>query len=332
MPLFHSGGGVVSEIGTFSRKGTFVLMQSFDPGLFLELIEAERCNNSLIVPTMILALLNHPDLKKRDVSSFKSILSGAATVPAPLVRRATKEFDCQFCIMYGQTEANGPFTETLTTDSPELQSETIGRPIPHCEVKVVNTETLKTVPVGTIGEFWVRGFMTMSGYYGQPEATKAALTEDGWLRTGDLGTMDENGYFRITGRLKEMIIRGGMNLYPKEIEDILFEHPGFTQVAVAGLPDETWGEVVGAVVMAKDLKKPSVGGRTAPVLPGESVAPENARKVVLRRAVPDDRHRKNPEERAARDGARGQDHASGLGAAEPAVSRRVGRLRGTMGD
>lgn len=106
-------------------------------------------------------------------------------------------------------------TATLTTDSPELQSETIGRPIPHCEVKVVNIETLKTVPVGTIGEFWVRGFMTMSGYYGQPEATKAALTEDGWLRTGDLGTMDENGYFRITGRLKEMIIRGGMNLYPK---------------------------------------------------------------------------------------------------------------------
>ncbi len=256
MPLFHIGGGIVSEIGTFSRKGTFVLMQSFDPGLFLELIEAERCNNSLIVPTMILALLNHPDLKKRDVSSFKSILSGAATVPAPLVRRATKEFDCQFCIMYGQTEANGPFTETLTTDSPELQSETIGRPIPHCEVKVVNIETLKTVPVGMIGEFWVRGFMTMSGYYGQPEATKAALTEDGWLRTGDLGTMDENGYFRITGRLKEMIIRGGMNLYPKEIEDILFEHPGVAQVAVAGLPDETWGEIVGAVVMAKDLKNP----------------------------------------------------------------------------
>ena len=259
MPLFHIGGGIVSEIGTFSRKGTFVLMQAFDPGLFLELIEAERCNNSLIVPTMILALLNHPDLKKRDVSSFKSILSGAATVPAPLVRRATKEFGCQFCIMYGQTEANGPFTETLTTDSPELQSETIGRPIPHCEVKVVNTETLKTVPVGMIGEFWVRGFMTMSGYYGQPEASKAALTEDGWLRTGDLGTMDENGYFRITGRLKEMIIRGGMNLYPKEIEDILLEHPGVAQVAVAGLPDETWGEIVGAVVMAKDpVNPPSV--------------------------------------------------------------------------
>ena len=256
MPLFHIGGGVVSELGTFSRKGTFVLMQSFDPGLFLELIESEKVNNSLIVPTMIMALLNHPDLAKRNLSSFSSILSGAATVPAPLVRRAKKEFDCEFCIMYGLTEANGPFIETYTTDSPELQSETIGRPLPHCEVKVVDHQTLQTVALGVIGEFWVRGFLTMSGYYGQPEASKAALTEDGWLRTGDLGTMDENGYFRITGRLKEMIIRGGMNLYPKEIEDILFDHPDVAQVAVVGLPDETWGEVVAAVVLAKNPKEP----------------------------------------------------------------------------
>lgn len=256
MPMFHIGGSIVSELGTFSRKGTFVLMQSFDPGLFLELIEAERCNNALIVPTMILALLNHPDLKKRDLSSFNSILSGASTVPASLVRRATQEFDCQFCIMYGQTESNGAFMETFTTDPVELQSETVGRPIPHVEVKLVDPQTLKTVAVGTVGEFWVRGFLTMSGYYGNPEATKAALTEDGWLRTGDLGTMDENGYFRITGRLKEMIIRGGMNLYPKEIEEVLVGHPGVAQVAVAGLPDETWGEIVGAVVMAKDPKNP----------------------------------------------------------------------------
>jgi fatty-acyl-CoA synthase len=255
MPLFHIGGSIVSEIGTFSRKGTFVQMQAFEPGLFLELIEAEKCNNSLIVPTMILALLNHPNLPRTDVSSFGSILSGAATVPAALVTRAKKEFDCQFCIMYGQTESNGPFIETYTTDSDQLQSETIGRPIPHCEVKVVDLDA-KTVPVGTVGEFWVRGFMTMQGYYGQPEATKAALTEDGWLRTGDLGTMDENGYFRITGRLKEMIIRGGMNLYPKEIEEVLFNHAAVGQVAVFGVPSETWGEIVAAMILPKDPKNP----------------------------------------------------------------------------
>jgi fatty-acyl-CoA synthase len=256
MPLFHIGGGVVSEIGTFSRGGTFVLMQAFDPALFLELIESEKVNNSLIVPTMILALLNHPDLAKRNVSSFNSILSGAATVPAALVERSKKAFGCQFCIMYGMTETNGPFIETLPTDSAELQSETIGIPTNHAEVRVVDIETLQTAPVNTVGEFWVRGYFIMTGYYGQSEATAATITQDGWLRTGDLGTMDENGYFRITGRLKEMIIRGGMNLYPKEIEEVLFTHPGVSQAAVIGLPNETWGETVAAVVQAKDPAHP----------------------------------------------------------------------------
>lgn len=256
MPMFHIGGSVVSEIGVFSRQGTFVLMRAFDPALFLELIEAEKVNCSLIVPTMILALLNHPDAKTRNLSSFNSILSGAAAVPEALVKRAKEEFKVEFAIMYGQTESNGPFLETFTTDSDELQSQTIGRPIPHVEVKVVDPATCETLPVNTIGEYWVRGFNTMREYYGQPEATKAALTEDGWLRTGDLGTMDENGYFRITGRLKEMIIRGGMNLYPSEIENVLFEHPEVAQVAVIGLPDETWGETVAAVILPKNPDNP----------------------------------------------------------------------------
>ncbi|MDP2084606.1 MAG: AMP-binding protein, partial [Gemmobacter sp.] len=256
MPMFHIGGSIVSELGTFARKGTFVLMQAFDPGLFLELIEAERVNASLIVPTMIVALLNHPDARTRDLSSFNSVLSGAAAVPEALVLRAMRDLGVQFAIMYGQTESNGPFLETFTTDTVELQAQTIGRPIPHVEVKVVNIETFETVPVDTIGEYWVRGFNVMQGYFGQPEATAAAITPDGWLRTGDLGTMDENGYFRITGRLKEMIIRGGMNLYPAEIESVVFEHPEVTQVAVIGLPDDTWGEVVAAVILAKDPENP----------------------------------------------------------------------------
>ncbi|BCH23482.1 class I adenylate-forming enzyme family protein [Mesorhizobium sp. L-8-3] len=256
MPMFHIGGAVVSEIGVFSRQGTFVLMRSFDPGLFLELIEAEKVNCSLIVPTMILALLNHPDAKTRDLTSFNSILSGAAAVPEALVKRAKAELNVEFAIMYGQTESNGPFLETFTTDSDELQSQTIGRPIPHVEVKVVDVVTMQTAPVNTVGEYWVRGFNTMTGYYGQPEASRAALTEDGWLRTGDLGTMDENGYFRITGRLKEMIIRGGMNLYPSEIESILFEHADVAQVAVIGVADDTWGETVAAVILPKNPEAP----------------------------------------------------------------------------
>ncbi|MCB1475759.1 MAG: AMP-binding protein [Rhodobiaceae bacterium] len=252
MPMFHIAGDIVSELGAYVLRGTFVLMSEFNPGLMLELIEEERCETTLIVPTMILALLDHPDCPKRDCSSLLTILSGAANVPAALVMRAQEAFGCGFSIMYGLTESNGPFLETSPADTIKDQTETVGQPAAHSEVRIVDPVTLETQPVDTVGEIWVRGFMTMKGYYGQPEATAAALTPDGWLRTGDLGTMDERGYFKITGRLKEMIIRGGMNLYPQEIENVLFDHPAVGQIAVVGLPSEQWGEIVAAVVLAKD--------------------------------------------------------------------------------
>ncbi len=256
MPMFHIAGAIVKELGTFALRGTFVLMQGFDPGLMLELIEAERCETTLIVPTMILALMDHPDLPRRDVSSLRMIQSGAATVPAALVRRAQATFGCQLTIMFGQTESNGPFIITSPADTIEDQTETIGRPVAHVEVKIVDPVTEEVMPVGTVGEIWARGYQTMSGYYGQPEATRAALRPDGWLRTGDLAMMDSRGYLRITGRLKEMIIRGGMNLYPREIEDVLFVHPEVSQIAVIGLPDEKWGEIVAAVVLPKSPDAP----------------------------------------------------------------------------
>jgi fatty-acyl-CoA synthase len=256
MPMFHIAGDIVCEIGAYAMRGTFVLMQSFDPGLMLELIESERGQTTLIVPTMILALIDHPDRPGRDCSSMLTILSGAANVPAALVLRTQEAIGCGFCIMYGQTESNGPFLETSPEDSIEDQTQTVGQPAPHSEVKIVDPVTTETVPVDMVGEIWVRGFMPMSGYYGQPEATAAALTPDGWLRTGDLGTMDDRGYFRITGRLKEMIIRGGMNLYPKEIEDVLFDNAAVAQIAVVGLPDEKWGEIVAAVLMPKTPDAP----------------------------------------------------------------------------
>lgn len=256
MPMFHIAGDIVSELGAYVMRGTFVLMQEFNPGLMLELIEEERCETSLIVPTMILALLDHPDRPKRDCGSLKTILSGAANVPAALVMRAQEAFGCGFSIMYGLTESNGPFLETSPDDSVKDQTETVGRPAAHSEVKIVDPVTLETQPVDTVGEIWVRGFMPMRGYYGQPEATAATLMPDGWLRTGDLGTMDERGYFKITGRLKEMIIRGGMNLYPKEIEDVLFDHPAVAQIAVVGEPSEQWGEIVAAIVMPRNGEAP----------------------------------------------------------------------------
>jgi len=251
MPMFHIAGDIVSEIGALAQRGTFVLMREFNSGLMLELMEAERCETTLIVPTMILALLDHPDLARRDVSSLAVILSGAANVPAALIRRAQETFGCQFCNIYGQTESNGPIALTAPDDEIADQTETVGRPLTQVEVKIADPVTEETVPVGTVGEIWARGYQIMTGYYRQPDATKAAIRPDGWLRTGDIGAMDARGYLRITGRLKDMIIRGGMNLYPKEIEDVLFEHPEVAQIAVVGVPDETWGEIVAAVVLSK---------------------------------------------------------------------------------
>lgn len=259
MPMFHIAGDIVSEIGCYAQQGTFVLMQSFDPGLMLELIETEGCNTTLIVPTMILALLDHPDRPNRDCSSLLTILSGAANVPAALVERAQDTFGCQFSIIFGQTESNGPIAVTAPDDSLQDQTETVGRPLPHVELKIVCPETHRIKPIGEVGELWARGYQIMTGYHAQPEVTAKTIVEGGWLRTGDLATMDSRGYLKITGRLKEMIIRGGMNLYPKEIEDTLFDHPEVGQIAVIGLPDEKWGEIVAAIILpARPEAPPSV--------------------------------------------------------------------------
>jgi fatty-acyl-CoA synthase len=252
MPMFHIAGSAVAEFGVLALRGTFVLMPHFDAGLMLELFEAERGNATLIVPTMIMGLLDHPDRAKRDVSSLMTILSGAANVPAALVRRTQNVLKCQICIIFGQTESNGPITLSAPGDSIEDQTETVGKPLPHVNVKIVDPQSTETLPLETVGEIWVKGYQTMSGYHALPAESKATVRADGWLRTGDLGTMDSRGYMKITGRLKEMIVRGGMHLYPKEIEDVLFDHPEISQVAVLGVPDEKWGEVVATVLLAKD--------------------------------------------------------------------------------
>jgi fatty-acyl-CoA synthase len=256
MPMFHIAGSAVAEMGVLAMRGTFVLMPHFDAGLMLELFEAERGNATLIVPTMILGLLDHPDRPRRDVSSLQTILSGAANVPAALVRRTQELLNCNICIIFGQTESNGPITLTSPDDSVEDQTETVGRPLPHVDVKIVDPETEATLALDTVGEIWVKGYQTMSGYHALPAESKATVRADGWLRTGDLGTMDDRGYVKITGRLKEMIIRGGMHLYPKEMEDVLFDHPAVSQVSVLGVPDEKWGEVVAIVLLVKDPENP----------------------------------------------------------------------------
>jgi fatty-acyl-CoA synthase len=256
MPMFHSGGQATSRLGCLSKQGTFVLAPGFEPGQMLELIESEHGNTALVVPTMILAMLGHESFPTRDLSSLSTLLSGATAVPAALVHRAKSEMGCRFAILFGQTEVSGVVTGTRLDDSVEDQAETLGQALPHAEIKIADPVDGTILPLNTSGEICVRGYQTMIGYLDMPKETQAALDADGWLHMGDLGTMDERGYLRITGRLKDVIIRGGMNIYSREIEDVIFDHPAVAQVSVVGVPDEKYGEIVAAVIIPADPPAP----------------------------------------------------------------------------
>lgn len=256
IPLFHTGGGVLACVGTLSHRGTQVVVPQFDPALVLELIEAERGSMILTVPTILMALLDHPDRPDRDLSSLRTVMSGGSAVPAGLVRRTKSILDCDFSMLFGQAELHGVVTQTHPTDNDDDQAETLGRPLFHVEVKIADPETGATVPLGTEGEICARGYQNMLEYYNMPEETAATIDSEGWLHTGDMGTMDERGYVRFVGRLKDIIIRGGENIHPREIEELLHQHPQVADVAVFGVPDPHWGEQVGAAVRAADPQQP----------------------------------------------------------------------------
>jgi fatty-acyl-CoA synthase len=256
MPLFHTGGCVMGVLGALDRRAKLVLMPMFEPGMFLQLIELERPWYVGGVPTMLIAAMEHPDMSRRDLSSWKSAVSGGSQVPEALVRRVEHALGVDFTIIYGQTECSPVLTNGLPSDTPEDKGLTVGKPLPHTEIRIVDPVSLQTVPIGTSGELWARGYFTMLRYFDMPEATANTLTADGWVRTGDLAVMDERGYCRIVGRLKDMIIRGGENLFPAEIEEVLYRHPSVAEAAVVGLPDDRWGEVVGAFIRPRDPEAP----------------------------------------------------------------------------
>ncbi len=257
MPLFHTGGCVLGVLGPIQQGATLVNLVQFDPGLMLALAEEMGATHLLGVPTMLIAMMEHPDFQSRDLSTVHTVCSGGATVPADLVRRIENTLGVQFSIIYGQTEASPGVTLMKPDDSEEDKATTLGPVLPQTELKVIDPETGATLPIGGAGELCTRGYLVMLGYFEMPDKTRETIDEDGWLHTGDLVTMDDRGYTTITGRLRDMIIRGGENIYPREIEELLFEHAQVSDVAVVGLPDERWGEIVGAFVRDADPANPA---------------------------------------------------------------------------
>jgi fatty-acyl-CoA synthase len=208
--------------------------------------------------TMLIALLDSHEVSPVDFSSVKIAISGGSMVAPELVRRVKNTVDCGFSTVYGQTETSPVLTQTFPDDSEEDICNTVGQPLPNKDIAILDPKTSKIMPLNTIGEICSRGYCNMLRYNDNPEATKATIDEDGWLHTGDLGSMDERGYVKITGRLKEMIIRGGENLFPAEIENTLLEHPAIAEVAVVGIPDPKWGEIVGCFVRPVDATEPKI--------------------------------------------------------------------------
>jgi len=246
VPLYHCFGMVLSSLCSVTHGATMVFpSEYYDALLVLEAVEKERCTALHGVPTMFIAELEHPDFKKFDLSSLRTGVMAGAPCPIELMKRVNDAMHLsEITIGYGETEASPIVTQTLARDTLERRTETVGPAIPHTELKVVDPATGKTVPVGEQGEICARGYQIMRGYYNNEKATKEAVDEAGWLHTGDIGLMREDGAFKITGRIKDMIIRGGENIYPREIEEFLYTNSKIRDAQVIGVPDRKMGEEI----------------------------------------------------------------------------------------
>ena len=253
VPLYHCFGCVMSSLLAVVHGITLVLPAAqFDPLATLTAIDADRCTMIYGVPTMFIAELEHPDFSKYDMSSLRTGIMAGAPCPVEVMRRVVTEMHCGgICVAYGQTESSPGITMSDVEDDLELRVATIGRALPETEVKIVAPGTDEIVETGERGELCTRGYLVMKGYDQEPEATARAVDAEGWLHTGDLAVMREDGYFHIAGRLTEMIIRGGENIYPREVEEFLHDHPKIADVYVVGLPDVKLGEAVLAWVRVK---------------------------------------------------------------------------------
>ncbi|MEC2137524.1 AMP-binding protein [Bacillus sp. FSL K6-1560] len=258
VPFFHCFGCVLGVLACVSVGAAMIPVQEFDPVTVLKTVEKEKCTALHGVPTMFIAELHHPDFDAYDLSTLRTGIMAGSPCPSEVMKAVIERMGMKdITIAYGQTEASPVITQTRANDSFIRRVETTGRALPHTEVKIVEPGTCQEVQRGMQGELCTRGYHVMKGYYKDKDATRKAINHDGWLFTGDLAVMDEDGYCRITGRLKDMLIRGGENIYPREIEEFLYRHPAVLDVQVVGVPDAKFGEEAAAWIKLKDGKSVS---------------------------------------------------------------------------
>jgi fatty-acyl-CoA synthase len=253
VPFFHCFGCVLGTLNTVTHEGTMVPVESFDVEEVLEAVDRERCTALLGVPTMFIAELNHPDFENYDTSSLRTGIMAGSPCPMEVMKKVVDVMGAnEITIAYGQTESSPVITQTRTDDPLQLRVSSVGRKLPDVEVRILSVETDKDCEPGEQGELLTRGYHVMRGYYKMEEKTGEVIDDQGWLHTGDLAVMDEDGYVRITGRAKDMIIRGGENVYPREIEEFLYTHPEIFDVQIYGVPDEKYGEKVAAAIQLRE--------------------------------------------------------------------------------
>ena len=252
VPFFHCFGMVLAIMACITHATSMVPVDVFSPVKVMDALDREQCTAVHGVPTMFIAMLEHPDFKKYHFNLRTGIMAGSPC-PVKVMQQAVEEMGCRdITIVFGQTEASPGCTQTTTDDSIEIRVNTVGRALPGVECKIVDPETGETLGPNQPGEFCARGYNIMRGYYKMEEATRQAIDEDGWLHTGDLCMVDENGYYKVTGRIKDMIIRGGENIYPMEIEEFLYTHPKIKDVQVIGVPSKRYGEEVMACIILRE--------------------------------------------------------------------------------
>ncbi|MCX2800703.1 AMP-binding protein [Microbulbifer thermotolerans] len=253
VPLYHCFGMVMGNLGCLTHGATIIYPgEGFDPGAVLETVAEERATALYGVPTMFIAELEHPNFASYDLSSLRTGIMAGSICPAEVMKAVNHKMHMrEVQIAYGMTETSPVSTQTAADDPFDKRVTTVGRTQPHLESKIIDPASGETLPRGAIGELCTRGYSVMLGYWNNDQATRAAIDDDGWMHTGDLATMDEDGYIQIAGRIKDMVIRGGENIYPKEVEEFLFTHPAIADVQVTGVPDKKYGEELVAWVQLR---------------------------------------------------------------------------------